>query len=60
MIIKYTHKDYCEMSGNLHFTVLADVIMTLTKNAAVFHGTSVPDGLSRPPANEDAVIAAVE
>jgi len=47
------------MSGNLQFTVLADVIMTLTTNAAVCHGTSVPHGLYRPTANEDAVIAAV-
>jgi hypothetical protein len=60
MIIKYTQKDYCDMSGNLQLTVLADVIMTLTTNAAVFHGTFVLHGLYRPTANEDAVIAAVE
>lgn len=49
MIIKYTHRDYCDMSRNLQFTVLADVIMTLTTNAAVCHGTFIPHGLSRPP-----------
>ena len=48
------------MSGNLQFTVLADVIMALTTNAAVCHGTSVLHGLYRPTANENAVIAAVE
>ena len=48
------------MSGNLQFTVLAVVIVTLTTNAAVCHGTSVPHGMYRPTANEDAVIAAVE
>jgi len=60
MIVKYIHKDYCDMSGNLQFTVLADVIMALTSNAAVCHGTSVLHGLYRPTANENAVIAAVE
>jgi hypothetical protein len=48
------------VSGNLQFTVLAEVVMMFTKNAAVCHGTFVPHGLYRTPANEDAVIAAVE